>query len=1447
MTKLFKNSKSVLSLVLAFAVLAVSLFTGVAIHSHAAAADEGTIDLLEFGDYLIEMGSSSKWYDTVLVDNGETGDSWANAIIIDSAEEFVYLCKAANNETIGKYYKVADGIAGFDLSKGDINLDGTLAENIDKIKAGGKNHSGGEPGFQGNFDGNGVTVYGAWSNHTEGNVATYAGLFSCTKGNVTIKNVNVKLASFTAKNAVGGIIGYHIGDGTNTLTVENCSVTDSHLEITTTGHGRGVGAIIGYTTNCANTGNGWINGPTIIKNCYVNLDEDYFISLNERGTQTDSSLEGIHGGLAAAVNTNALAVSDCVVIGIRPYASTTNTTNNLIQHSGPAGKYTNVYTDAPAGEQQIGGTGNVDNQNYAGKVFQLTADQMKGAAAQNMNLDWSVWMADADGYPELRNAHKNITTVDNEDGTHSETCACGFGGITVEHTFVDGVCDCGALLNCATRKTVYWDGTVAGGISTGTGAKDDPYIIKTAAEFAWLIQQKEGVSADKYFEIDESIGAIVLQPQAKAEAIMALADAAAVKAYFEAESGLVSWPNASWEGSCFAGIFDGNGATVYGLYQVSDNNAGLFSTVDAGAAIKNIALKNSYLTSKAPDYQVGAIAAVASGDSYGVKNKGVIWFDGCTVANNYMYNACTQNTRSGVIFGAASVDTACFDNCLVYGNDATYGNGVKMSIVASVNNGILSTTAKTPEGLEVKLSTESDGRTLVYKMVRNTVVLGSDLINVNDGVAWRRNDPGCYVNCYTDGASGEIAFTNGSFTYSEEQIKAITEADLATIDLGDAFLATAGMPELKSFHDTEFSATYDDETHSLTCSCGLAVSAEPHDWSNKDGVCAAGCGYECLHGDGETVVSTEKTPADCTNSAWYYDECTICGISTEEMEDGLYQDGEPLGHEMVLVEGTPAQCGVAGVKDYYDCVRCDYVSEDAAGDVAIDNLDEWKVIPALDHIPATDANGTVYAWDDTTPGMHYNVCDRCGENYNGTTCTGEYVFDDEGHEGECTVCGIATEGKEAHSNFDENHKCGTCDWVCTHAEYVDDGEPVELDFMDKTAEACKTQATKCAVCGTAGEDRIIGHVAGDWSVKMFGDEAYSPSCAGDGSHTEIQTCTECMFELDTRTVTDPKTGHAFSEFEASDPNCVWDGNIAYKYCPNCNYSFALDAADDEAYENALTDEERLIPADPEAHVWVEYAAGDADCENDGYSVDHKFCSACYLFVVDGETAEIGIDYEKFYEREYADENDWVGTPVGFGAIADELSNELYNECWLQYIADLGIELPEEPAEDASWEEWDAYYEAYYAALEGVDEEAFSEIWEPISTAIWNEAYHQYFLAEAADLIEVEEATGHTLVKVDEVAATYEKDGVKAHWACDGCDKLFADEDGTEEVTAEDLVIAKLVKEEKPADKPADTEDDKPAGDSGDKSPATGENVASVAAVAALMGAAFVLVRKSRKA
>ena len=48
--------------------------------------------------------------------------------------------------------------------------------------------------------------------------------------------------------------------------------------------------------------------------------------------------------------------------------------------------------------------------------------------------------------------------------------------------------------------------------------------------------------------------------------------------------------------------------------------------------------------------------------------------------------------------------------------------------------------------------------------------------------------------------------------------------------------------------------------------------------------------------------------------------------------------------------------------------------------------------------------------------------------------------------------------------------------------------------------------------------------------------------------------------------------------------------------------------------------------------------------------------------------------------------------------------------------------------------------------------------------------------------------GHKIVFVEEVPATASKDGVKAHYECTECHKLFSDAMGTVEVTAESLII-----------------------------------------------------------
>ncbi len=1085
----------ILAIILTIAIILIS--TGVVAD---AACTYGATDLLEFGDYLTEAGSTSMWYDTVLVDNGETGTA-DDPIIIDSAEEFVCLAKGVPSDTAGKYYKVADGISAFDLSKGDLNLDGTLNENIVSILNSGKNHAGSPPGFQGNFDGNGVTVYGAWSNHNTGNIAKYAGLFAATQGDVTIKNINVKLSSFTATEAAGGIVGYHKGDGTNTLTIENCSVIDCHIEVTGTGWKHGIGAIIGCSDNLdsfvdtEDTDNDgdtteiiYINGSTIIKNCFVNLDEDYFYSKFEKGTQTDATIRGVHGGVAGYVSSNALQVSDCIVIGITPYATTSCTSYNDVQHSGLESHFTNVYTDQPSGQISIGGT--LSERNFAGRVFQLDIAQMKGSAAiENMNLDWNVWIADDEGYPELRVSHKNISYIKNNDNTHSEECDCGFGGIKYDCTYENGKCTvCIPKPVCTKKKTIYWDGYIATSFADkSVGTKDDPVIINTAAELAYLITSNENVStltdgSPKYFKIADGIGNIVLQNSSYAQDIMSLGSASAVKAYFE-DSGksFLSWPNKGWEQSSFCGYFDGNGAKIYGLYQVSSNNAGLFSSVDAGASIHNIAVINSYLISTATNYQVGAIAAVGNSDGYGVREKGMIWIDNCIVGNCYMRSSAlsTEAVRSGVLFGCANQDAVTIDSCLVYGNDAFHGETYqhKMPLVGDANNSVSATGKKAAElDAKIQINVDDKGVDMYYNTFRNTIVLGNDIVNTRVGYGYRKNEPDCFNNCYTDGVTGTVKFTNGSWSYTDSQIKSANIITLKNENLGNDWVKTNSLPVLKSFH-AFMGINNGDGTHTLECDCGIISSPELH---------IAGKPTQ------ENIVDST-----CTTSGYYdlVSYCTDCKaeisretVMTDKLEHTFDDDD---------IDTDCNDCGEARIPVMYGDINDDGKIGNKDFVILMRYLNDWDVNTIVYDACDISRDSVINNKDCVMFIQYINGWNVCIHKFAGATCTMPKA---------CINCGHTTGVSLGHNyvagecvRINNGELCGDYD-----AEYCPKlyftGDMSEITRYDQTSKniVCDIDVeyrSKDQIVNRSAQIKIQGTSSTQWrkknyTITFFEDDSY---------------------------------------------------------------------------------------------------------------------------------------------------------------------------------------------------------------------------------------------------------------------------------------------------------------------------------------------------------------------
>ena len=99
---------------------------------------------------------------------------------------------------------------------------------------------------------------------------------------------------------------------------------------------------------------------------------------------------------------------------------------------------------------------------------------------------------------------------------------------------------------------------------------------------------------------------------------------------------------------------------------------------------------------------------------------------------------------------------------------------------------------------------------------------------------------------------------------------------------------------------------------------------------------------------------------------------------------------------------------------------------------------------------------------------------------------------------------------------------------------------------------------------------------------------------------------------------------------------------------------------------------------------------------------------------------------------------------------------------------------------------------------------------------------------------VTKKAAHKIVKMDEVKADDRMEGTKSHYKCSECKEIYADAEGATKITQASLVIPKVLPEEYRNMVNAD---------SGDKSPSTGDNLASLISVAAIASAVLVFARK----
>ena len=731
MTKLFKNSKHVLSFVLAFAVLAVSLFTGVVINSDAACVGE----TIYWSGY-----EGSETVDTIndAVNDVKQAGTAADPIIIDNAEELYVLVTKVGSASENVYYKVANGISKIILQPEntdaadvlDLANSQAVREHFEGNPSGRKAWSAAASGseFRGNFDGNGVTICGMYSNSNP------SGLFGRCLNNVTLSNFTIKNSYATSYN--GGLV-----IGQNQASYQTYRTTLDKISIVNN-------CMIGWNNTSVAVGNMALIGMLSTKATASNL----FVSGNiaqfegPKGKDTENkvgpiSLIKVGGWDGSAWFTNS------IILDITPYATTgtyTDTkgteatdddtvypnTQTFGYATGDNRAFANIYTNMSSVAE------------YSNKTVTYEADEIK-----------QVDGADLQGSSAVVTITKNETDNSITNGFDwKNTWVYGFPG-EYPTTITAAVASDEEVISCysGTPATAFSDTAHDG--STAENA----IVIATADEFAYLANGADGNTAGKYYAIDPSIDAMVLQSSDYADTIMALDSASEVKDYFEntAPSGAkINWATSASSTTCFAGTLNGNGATIYGMHSTANNQYGLFP-YSYNITLENIAIKNSYV--------YGDKAGVIVG--YAGSNAGTITFNNCEVANNVAIASRFNDGMShgGVLIGYFQDSTwnntfLTVDNCVIYGNSATH--------TESYTSGEVTATYDTNYGLYGVVKGSATDNVAVK--ISDSIILDT-LPFVHDNVASKAFNYGTFENVYTNMLGQTFVnknYNNGIKTYT---------------------------------------------------------------------------------------------------------------------------------------------------------------------------------------------------------------------------------------------------------------------------------------------------------------------------------------------------------------------------------------------------------------------------------------------------------------------------------------------------------------------------------------------------------------------------------------------------------------------------------------------------------------------------------------------------------
>ncbi len=1134
MTKILKSGKKALSFVVAFAVIAVSLFVAVpAINLTASAA----------------VAATDTWDGTQ--SEPKTTDSSGN-VIINNAEELAWVA-LSGNAVAGTTYKVAAGQVFNMNGRNGITPTSTAAQVQAATVV--TNTWTAANAFKGNFDGNGLIVYNlncqtgndghtALFPYVKYDTSTHAS--SSTPYNQTIANVKVIASYFSNYHSNAGIVGKFSTRQHEYLTVSGCEVANCYMGITASGAGnRNAAAFIGNTGNATSS----------IENCYAH----------------GNTLEGLNGNFAFIASQGSFAVGKITITNV----IVTDNVSTTIGANTSTVEYNNVYTAVETNTTGV-----------------ITPATMNGKALNGLDYD-TVWLANA-GVPELRVFHTLKAT--NNGDTHSEVCTrCDLAGFEAAHNYVadyekgESTCSCGIKVN---NILDTWDGS-----QTKPTTKDgDTFIIKTAEELAWVALSGQTAGGESYKVVPNALFDLNGMTGITADSTLAQVQAAAKTGKYWIAAGDANtngFKGASFDGNGLI-VYNANSAAAGANGQGS---GGLFPWVKNDATINNTEVTIKNVKVVASYFSGYHYAGGIIGEVHFHNTSTKLTMDNIEVSNTVVHTQ-THNQRAGAVIGQgqhaqitlknayvhdsavegakiSSGTVACLSGFGTFNAESSIIMGISpVAIATAGNEGGLGNMAVADKVTFTNVYT--DNATVTTGVTQVTAWAGQELKEGLNPTVWFANttkEPVLKlfhnIKGTSNGASGHTA------TCADCGLAAIAAED-------HDWSANNGVCPVCGYGCEHANATEGDVVNAGNCTTDREVKM----------VCECGAApNKITSAPGHTLGSEiAAQDGDCGNDGWVaHYKCSVCDgytLTNDAMADTVDYDTEIK----IAATGnhTPKMVGGEYVYDMnlegyhrFICATCETPFGDEAhnGTLIPDSVD-----PARGHTGSCTACG--FGTNGVAPHTFGNdtICDGCQwvcEDHawdNGVLKTIKDCVTDETTEFTCTICNHketrttnATQGHTFEHKTKIDAKCnedGTMahEYCTTCNKKYADGANVKTPFENAVLDA-DLVITERPACTTTHKEEIPAQ------CKQTGTKAHE-LCTTCGKIYLTLTDVANGNNVDASALVIDEKGHSYDEYDAADkPIYKYDDAAHWYVCTICGIVEKADHKldiDTASYEGTYT-------------------------------------------------------------------------------------------------------------------------------------------------------------------------------------------------------------------------------------------------------------------------------------